>query len=234
MGYKTMSNIIYAIGDIHGEITKLRKLYNKILGDIKFHGHRNIAIVFLGDYIDRGEDSKAVLDFLMQLKDTVNLKHVFLFGNHEEFMIHAWNHPNSEMTRVWLMNGGMKCIYDFGYEFTYSEEPLMDEKMQPYIDWLMNKTVLIHQEGKYVFVHAGFDCDHPLDKQRSEVLLWSRGQSYTDAPYTVVHGHTIVKEPLDAHNEINVDTGSFTNDGKLTAVKLFPEDTSFREFLMVK
>lgn len=230
-----MSNAIYAIGDIHGAITKLQRLYDKIKKDIKFHGHNEVTIVFLGDYIDRGENSKAVLDYLMNLEDTEHLKHIFLFGNHEEFMVHAWNMPQSEMVRVWLANGGLKCVHDFNHDFDYFDtDHILDERMKPYIDWLTNETVLLHREGKYVFVHAGVDINHPLDEQSQDILLWSRGKHYDEAPYVVVHGHSIVDEPLDTPNEINVDTGGFIEGRKLTAVKLLPGDASFRDFIMVK
>lgn len=105
----------YAIGDIHGEITLLKSLYSKILTLIEDTHDQNPVIVFLGDYVDRGEDSKAVLDFLMDLKDTDTLSHVFIKGNHEDLMIQAsegLKNNNSWPSRVWLQNGGTKTLQD--------------------------------------------------------------------------------------------------------------------------
>lgn len=202
--------MFYAVGDIHGEISLLRELYQKILDDIASSEDDMNTIVFLGDYIDRGEDSKAVLDFLMSLTNTDTLKHVFLTGNHEELMIHSVEHTDFAACQMWLQNGGLKTLEDFGITL----EDAVNGALDKYIDWIKRVCFLYLDTPSYVFCHGGVDTKAKLKETRPEVFTWKRTHytgSYMDYPKIVVHGHTPLEDGimLQGFNEINVDTGSY-------------------------
>lgn len=208
--------MIYAIGDIHGMFEKLYDLYASILTDIEETEDKKNIIIFLGDYVDRGADSRVVLDFLMQLKDTDILTHVCLMGNHECMMINAYNGKNVEL---YLNNGGDETIKSFGCDLI--EQFSNNEDFKKYITWCENLPS-IYVNGMYVFVHAGFNPKFSPEMQHKETLLWKRNKSgeYDNCVYTVVHGHTPITDPFIGLKEINVDTGAFIEFNQLTAVRL--------------
>lgn len=213
--------MFYAIGDIHGEITLLKELYQKIQDHISMTDDPfGNTIVFLGDYIDRGEDNKGVMDFLMSLKDTDNTKHIFLKGNHEDLLIYARDGENIGSCQLWLQNGGHKTLKDFGITIDDVFEGALDE----YIKWINDNCVNYHETVDYVFCHGGLDIREPLSETKEEVFLWKRTYnlgSYKDYGKIVVHGHTPLEDGLilQGQKEINVDTGSFFTK-VLTAVIL--------------
>lgn len=215
--------MIYAIGDIHGMYTKLTRLYRMITMDIASHGITDATIIFLGDYVDRGPQSDKVLDFLMSLKDTDSLTHIFLKGNHEDMMVD--NYYRDGHITMWLTNGGRETLDAFGIDWPdnfYNNSDLKD-----YIIWC-KKLPTMHIIGPYAFVHGGYDCKFPPHEQRNEVLMWKRvtpymeGREYNNCDFIIVHGHTPFKEAQVHTNEINVDTFA-CYDGPLTAVRL-PND----------
>lgn len=215
--------MIYAIGDIHGMFDKLKRLYSLILLDITSKGYEENTIVFLGDYVDRGPDSKDVLDFLMGLTDTENITHIFLKGNHEQMMIDCYNNFSQNAVRMYLVNGGYETLLSF--DCATQESFCGNDRFKPYIDWV-NDLPAIFIEGPYAFVHGGYDPNFPPSQQREEVLLWKRTNDYNrfiayrDCDYIVVHGHTPHREYQIFPNEINVDTAACFPDGKLTAAVL--------------
>jgi serine/threonine protein phosphatase 1 len=214
--------MIYAIGDIHGTYVKLIRLYQKIMLHMKYNGVKRATIIFLGDYVDRGPHPHKVFDFLMNLKDTDEIKHIFLKGNHEDMMIHAYDGADY---KVWVANGGRDTLNAF--DIGCPEDFVGNEEVKPYIDWCRQLDVM-HVVGKYIFVHGGYDPKRPPNDQKDEVLMWKRstpymdGREYETCDYTIVHGHTPHKEPKMYKNEINVDTFAYY-DGPLTAVAI-PED----------
>lgn len=214
--------MIYAIGDIHGMRNKIISLYDKILFDAK---DEKSTIVFLGDYVDRGLESKETLDFLLSLKDSDQINHIFLKGNHEQMMVDFYYRNMSD--HVYLLNGGRETLYSF-YCVTAEDFYNPNEMVHPYIQW-MKDLPFIHRIGNYVFVHGGYDTRKSFDEQEEDVVLWKRVSpycefnEYVNCEYIIVHGHTPKTEPFIAPNEINVDTGSCFDDGKLTAVCL-PEN----------
>lgn len=217
--------MIYAIGDIHGMVNKLERLYDKILLDIKVSGVTDATIIFLGDYIDRGPCSKEVLDFLMDVTPTDVISHVFLKGNHESMMVDSYKNPsNLAMRNVWLSNGGIEGLDSFGHSNTFNEF-LEDKSMVPYIKW-MDSLILKYKVDDYVFVHAGYSRYASYENQIEEHLLWMRCDNYYQCEFTVVHGHTPKHYPVDKPRQINVDTGANWGDAsELTAVALMiPRD----------
>jgi serine/threonine protein phosphatase 1 len=202
----------FPIGDIHGEYDATARLYDKIVNlveggiDPAFGG----TIVFLGDYIDRGKDTKKVLDFLMNLKDTDNLKHHFLMGNHEEFMLHCRYNPNDQQTAwQWLKHGGRETLEAFNADL----QDLHDGVLDNYIEWMIKLPLMLH-DPDYVFVHAAIDPNIKLEGQLRERCLWhfeENPMKYTNYRKIVVHGHMTKKEGpiIDIpNNRIWMDVGA--------------------------
>ena len=215
---------IYAIGDIHGRTDLLTRLLNLIADDAG--GLDAAELIFLGDYVDRGPDSKGVVERLVSLQRE-KPETVFLKGNHEAVMLDFIRDPLD--TLHWLEWGGEETLvsYDLrddldvpGGDFAAK----CAEKIPPaHLDFL-NTLSLYHIEGDYLFVHAGVRPGVALEDQREEDLLWIRERFHKAGrgerpPYTVVHGHHPVDKPLDAGWRIDVDTGACWT-GKLTAVAL--------------
>lgn len=199
---------LIAIGDIHGQHEKLENLLAQI------RPTQQDQLVFLGDYIDRGPDSKGVIDCLIRLgKDFP--KTVFLRGNHEQMVLDLLDQRRRERTggiwgwQVWLMNGGKEALESYGVE-------KIDEIPQSHKDFLENTRLWYRQDG-FFFVHAGYDENYPLEDQEDGDLLWTR---YCPPGKKEIHvvGHTPVddEEPFFEEGRYNLDTGA-TYGGKLTA-----------------
>ncbi|MGE4579264.1 MAG: metallophosphoesterase family protein [Desulfuromonadales bacterium] len=199
---------LIAIGDIHGEREKLESL----LAQIQLT--QQDQLVFLGDYIDRGPDSKGVIDCLIQLgKDFPRT--VFLRGNHEQMVLDILiGRPRGRTNgafgwMVWLINGGKETLASYGVERA-------KEIPQSHIDFI-EKTKRWHRQNGFFFVHAGYDENYPLEDQEDEDLLWTR---YCPPGKKEIHvvGHTPCdnKDPFFEEGRYNLDTGA-TFGGRLTA-----------------
>ncbi len=215
---------LYAVGDIHGCATLLDDLVEIIVEDAE--GLENASVVFLGDYIDRGPDSKGVIDRLIAF-GKAHPATVFLKGNHEAIMLDFLHDPN-EMLH-WLDWGGEETLESYGLENILGRdgEDLAEElaqKMPGAHHKFLDSLALTHIEGDYLFVHAGVRPGVALEDQQEDDLLWIRGRFHKAKaderpPYTVVHGHQPLKSALDAGWRIDVDTGACWS-GRLTAVVL--------------
>lgn len=213
---------IYAIGDIHGRADLLSAMLDAITedcGDIS-----KAQLIFLGDYVDRGEDSRGVIDQLIKLSQS-KTDTVFLKGNHEASMLDFLKDP--EDLPHWLNWGGLETAESYGVDTALPNELLANElrKNMPaeHLKFLKSLS-LNHQEGDYLFVHAGIRPGAPLEEQTEEDMLWIRSRFHnapvSDRPdFVVVHGHTPEEKPQDAGWRINVDTGACYG-GPLTAVVL--------------
>ncbi len=215
---------IYAVGDIHGCSDLLGELLEKIAEDAG--GLDAAQLIFLGDYVDRGPDSKGVIDHLIQLqKNQPNT--VFLKGNHEALLLEFLEDPEDMLH--WLDWGGQEALSSYGLIdiLKRSGEDLAAELSlamgRDHLAFIRN-LALTHIEGDYLFVHAGVRPGVKIEDQKEEDLLWIR-KRFQNAPrelrppYTVVHGHQPLKNPLDKGWRIDVDTGAVWS-GKLTAVAL--------------
>lgn len=218
---------VYAIGDIHGRSDLLRMLLKQIATDAKaFKG--KVTLVCIGDYIDRGPDSKGVVEIL--LKDLPpHWQKVFLRGNHEQAMLDFMENP--QLRTEWLGWGGVQALesYDialYGPKGARAPEALAPELLME-LEKIGHKgffeaTQLTHISGNYLFVHAGVRRGIPLEKQMANDLIFIRedfmGRAH-NLPYRVVFGHTILPEPLVEDDRIGLDTGAFQT-GTLTAVRL--------------
>ncbi|WP_018996651.1 metallophosphoesterase family protein [Hirschia maritima] len=228
---------VYAIGDIHGRADLLKKLMEKIREDVAKSNDpetRN-AVVFLGDYIDRGFQSRQVIDLLVgdEYKE-FDLR--FLKGNHEEtfqeFLM------NSGIGQRWSQYGGIETLVSYNVQPPRGRDNF-DGWEQARLD-LVEKIPLSHRSfletlevclvlGDYVFVHAGLRPGRSLEEQSEKDLMWIRDDFlyHKDAfEKVVVHGHTPINEPHRDFRRISVDTGAYMSS-KLTAVRLFEDQVDF-------
>ena len=198
---------LFAVGDIHGCLFNLKKL----LAGIEIDYGRD-CIYFLGDYIDRGSDSRGVIDFIIDLKRGRN--NVFcLSGNHEELFIDYLKHGSNEDT--FYLNGGLNTLISYNYPQTLSDIP------ESHLEFFTSLK-LCYEIDDYIFVHAGMRPYVPFNKQVREDMLWIRDEfinSHYDFGKTVVFGHTPFRHPLIEVNKIGIDTGAVYG-GKLTCVEL--------------
>ena len=215
---------VYAIGDIHGRLDLLELVHRQI-EEAPARGEK--LVVYLGDYIDRGPESRAVVE-LLRTSPPVGCRHVFLRGNHEQAMLDFL-----EEWRVafdWLNFGGAETLKSYGVRVPFALDEGSIKGMQrdvlervPASHWdFLRATTLSHGEGDYLFVHAGIRPGVPLDRQIPDDLLWIREQflnSRADHGKVVVHGHSISEEVEFRPNRIGIDTGAcFT--GQLTCLVL--------------
>lgn len=215
---------IFAIGDVHGCLDSLKEMYGWIQETIE----PGDEIVFLGDYIDRGPDSKRVVDFLIDKRQTSTNRIVCLLGNHEEMMLDALAHPNPQEFNGWALMMGRQTM-DSYRNAGFSNIPA------DHLEFYKSLT-LYYTKGKYVFVHAGIDPNLPLDVQTKNTMIWTRRyDGYNgdyNGGYTVIRGHTPKERIVVTRNQINIDTGAVFG-GVLTCVILDTENDS-QQFYQVK
>lgn len=206
----------YAIADLHGR----RDLLQDALEAIAKHAPEPGTIVMLGDYIDRGPDSKGIIDRLMAgLSDGWKL--VCLQGNHEDIMLQTLCLPLDP--RWWISNGGGATLVSYGHatsgEYTPNVVP------QEHIDWLKSLP-LMHVDKHRVFVHAGVDPTIPLDEQTDHTLQWSLypdGFADGHGSRHVVHGHHQFEDgPMLFSGRTDLDTFAWAT-GRLV-VGVFDDD----------
>ena len=213
---------IYAIGDIHGRLDLLDRAIAAIRRDIEEHGPAALTVT-LGDYIDRGPQSRGVLDRLIE--NPFPTPYVALKGNHEEMLADFL--ADSATGPYWGSQGGLETMCSYGVRvgtltnFARARDELRAALPEAHVQFLRSlKTSL--SRGKYFFCHAGVRPGMPLDRQSEDDLLWIRDDflgSGTDFGKIVVHGHTPVPEPEALPNRIGIDTGAFAT-GRLTCVAL--------------
>lgn len=215
---------LYAIGDIHGRADLLIEMHEMIRADVAgFDGRKQV--VYLGDYIDRGLQSKQVVEMLLE-PQLPGFDTVFLKGNHEQALLDFLDYP--EATAGWLSFGGRETLLSYGINVTFM--PLMKDMQQlatelaerlpdAHRDFLED-ALLSFRAGDYYFVHAGIRPGVPLEDQHFEDQLWIRDEfidSEEDHGAVIVHGHTITPEPELHRNRIGLDTGAF-HSGVLTCL----------------
>lgn len=221
---------IYAVGDIHGRADLLAETLTRIDEDIHRRPIRTAVEVFLGDYIDRGADSKSVID---QLAVRMVRRHaICLRGNHEEILEAFLIDP--EAIRHWAQLGAMQTLASYGVTLTTRSTTITPASLQQsFLDVFPRTHELFLQClrdsfvcGDFLFVHAGIRPGVPLDQQDPADLHWIRDeffQSTADHGMMVVHGHTPVEHPEFHSNRINIDTGAWRS-GVLTAIAIEGDD----------
>ena len=220
--------VVYAIGDMHGRADLVAEIHRLIAADAARRAERRKLVVYLGDYIDRGPQSRQLIDLLVN-QPLAGFDAIHLKGNHEDFMLRFLD-GEMEMGLGWLMNGALETLASYGVAppaFVAASE--MEDLRRRLADRLpasqrafLDGLKLMHVEGDYVFVHAGILPGLPLDQQAEAELLWIR-EEFLDwtgrHDKVVVHGHSISRRPEIKANRIGIDTGAFAT-GVLTCLAL--------------
>lgn len=227
---------VYAVGDIHGRLDLLKKLFEFIDADscTTSPGERKIMIL-LGDYIDRGDQSREVIDFLL-LHPLAGFESVFIKGNHEAELASFLARPQPD--HGWLAHGGLATIAS--YRVRVANRVSAEEKMIDLRDGLLQAIPAEHEKffsglrhchevGDYFFVHAGVRPGVSLNRQDPFDCLWIREpflNSYQYHGRVIVHGHTVTERPVTLPNRIGIDTGAYYS-AKLTCLVLEGETKRF-------
>ena len=224
---------IYAISDIHGCADLLERALQSIDVDLERGKIESSLCVFLGDYIDRGLDSRRTIDLLIdrsRLGPTV-----FLKGNHEDVLLGFLRDPSR--LHDWRQFGGLQTLVSYGLRPTLS--PSASEQLAlarafaaalpPDHKQFLEGLKPSFSCGDYFFVHAGVRPGVALDEQKEEDLLWIRDEFLTsriDFGKFIIHGHTPVREPDLRANRLNIDTGAYAT-GRLTLLRLEGTELEF-------
>lgn len=217
---------IYAIGDIHGRADLLDQILRQIDADLASNPAHHGIEVYLGDYIDRGPDSRKVIDRLAVRKRTHRT--VFLKGNHETYLTDFVTNP--AILEDWQRLGGLETLMSYGIALSINADQTARARFAGALDRALPES---HRQffrdlklsficGDFFFVHAGVRPGIALEKQREEDLLWIRHDFLLceeDFGKFVVHGHTPVQQPDLRPNRINIDTGAYAT-GQLTCLML--------------
>jgi serine/threonine protein phosphatase 1 len=221
---------VYAIGDIHGRIDLVQRIEDRITRDAQaVPADTHLIVVYLGDYIDRGPDSNAVIQHLMTRPPVAGVD-IFLKGNHEQVLLDFLDDPQS-IAAQWFDFGGIATLMSYGIREASSKvqagrfDELRDElaaAIPPDQLAFLRSLKLSWEAGDYFFVHAGIDPRQPMDRQGPESMLWIREEFISaTGPFSrrIVHGHTIVPAVEFLPHRIAVDTGAYAT-GRLSCVVL--------------
>jgi serine/threonine protein phosphatase 1 len=204
--------ITYAIGDVHGCLDRLTILVDLCVSHC---AGRPMRLVFLGDYIDRGPDSRGVIDRLRKLQSELPGV-ICLRGNHEALLLEAFETGDEGL---WLLNGAVQTLKSYGV----TEAAALP---RDHVDWIASLP-LFFDDGRRFFVHAGVNPAVALDRQDERDMLWIREpflSSKQDYGRLIVHGHTPLQsvEPDLRRNRLNLDTAAVYG-GRLTAAAFSAE-----------
>ncbi len=210
-----MTGRLFAIGDIHGCARELERLLDALAladGD---------TVAFVGDYLDRGPDARAVIDLVLALRERPGLSTVFLRGNHEDMCLGYLGRDGS-WGEAWCQNGGTATLRSYGIDPRLSGADAAAAMPAAHLAFL-ESLVPSHVAEQHLLVHAGVRPDLPWGDQELEDLLWIR-EEFIDhphvLPYTIVFGHTPHRAVrVDLPYKIGIDTGCVYG-GMLTCVEL--------------
>ena len=224
---------LYVIGDIHGRADLLDRMVGEIGKDLAARPVPDSLVVTVGDYVDRGPDSRGVIERL--LKNPFPTRLVALRGNHETLLEGFLLNP--QVAEHWRRYGGLETMQSYGVpvgdvmrgrEYLAAARALAQAIPAAHFEFLGSLPVSL-TVGKYFICHAGVRPGVPLDRQSEEDLLWIRDEflaSRADFGKIVVHGHTPAEQPELMPNRINVDTGAFMT-GRLTCAALDADGARF-------
>jgi serine/threonine protein phosphatase 1 len=213
----------YAIGDIHGCLAKLLRLL-----DLLRYDPAADRLIFLGDYIDRGPESKGVLDLMLRLQRE-NAANIFLMGNHEDnFLTYVQACQLGQQTHYWLgepffAGGGVATLLSYHPTLQHPTEAQLLEAIPPEHLQFLRALPLYWTDAAYIAVHAGVRPGISLDHQHANDLLRIRGP-FLYTPHRlgkcVIFGHTPFPEVKREADKVGIDTGACYQGlgyGKLTA-----------------
>jgi diadenosine tetraphosphatase ApaH/serine/threonine PP2A family protein phosphatase len=210
-----MAGRVFAVGDIHGCAAELGVLLDGLdlgAGD---------SVVCVGDYVDRGPDSRAVIDMLLALRAREDLTTVFLRGNHEDMCLDFLGRPGRH-GEAWRVNGGITTLQSYDID-PYVSGPVAAACLPETHLAFLEELVPWHTALGHLMVHAGIRPGCPFAEQTEEDLYWIRDEFIHRShglPYTVVFGHTPQRQVfVDLPYKIGIDTGCVYG-GMLTALEL--------------
>lgn len=220
---------LYAIGDVHGRLDLLAAMHQRIKAEIEQDRPADWRVIHLGDYVDRGPDSKGVIDFLIEARER-EPRHLMLAGNHDIGFLEFLGTPDPE--GLFMRYGGVQTALSYGVSLTADASwfgkaetmrrghaALIEAAPQSHVDFLRSLPFSV-TFGDFFFCHAGIRPGIPLEKQNPQDLVWIRDvfHNYSGLyPKIVVHGHTPVPEAEVMANRVNVDTLAWQS-GMLSAL----------------
>ena len=224
-GWVAPGGRVYAIGDVHGCAGRLADLHRRVAADLAADPVPRPLLLHIGDYIDRGPDSAAVVRMLAEGPVLPGVPTVNLRGNHEQMMLDALTGDPDKVDH-WLNNNAQVTLHSWG---TSAGRPVDEWRsaVPPHELAFLGGLPLFHALDGYLFVHAGVRPGIPLAHQTDEDLLWIReefldwgGSFLPEQPgMAVVHGHTPEPQPTVAGRRIGIDTGA-VKGGALTCAVL--------------
>jgi serine/threonine protein phosphatase 1 len=215
---------LYIIGDIHGRADLLDRMVNAIHRDLEKYDRRDSLTITLGDYVDRGPDSRGVLERLA--RNPFPGEYVALKGNHETLFESFLYHTSG--ADFWRQLGGLETLHSYGVpvndlmvgqgieEAAHALNAAVPETHRAFLSSLKSSLSI----GGYFFCHAGVRPGVPLDRQNVDDLFWIRSEflnSKKDFGKMVIHGHSPHEWPEVKQNRVNIDTGAFAT-GRLTCL----------------
>jgi len=220
---------LYAIGDVHGRHDLLAAMHRRIESELEDRPSSDWRVIHLGDYVDRGPDSRSVIEFLIEARKR-DPRHLMLAGNHDIGMLDFLAEPDPD--GLFMRYGGVQTAQSYGVDlaadagwFGKAETvrrghvALVEAVPQAHVDFLRSLTFSVGF-GDFFFCHAGIRPGVPLQDQSPQDLIWIRDAFHNHPGLyekVIVHGHTPVPEAEVMANRVNVDTLAWQS-GKLSAL----------------
>ena len=217
---------IYAIGDVHGRADLLEQVFTRIDTHIAAYPVDRPIQVLVGDYIDRGPNSREVLERLIERARSSEM--VLLKGNHETLVLEFLRNPS--MLQSWSQMGGLETLMSYGLTPSLNADAKTQKELAIALRAALPKSHFMFLEGLrssfscggFFFAHAGVRPGVPLAEQSETDLLWIRDEFLRyegKFDKIVVHGHTPVRAVDMRPNRINIDTGAYAT-GKLSCITI--------------
>jgi serine/threonine protein phosphatase 1 len=214
---------VYAVGDVHGRYDCLQRIEDRIARHEATLPAADTLVIFLGDYIDRGPQSREVLERLTQGQFAGHATR-FVLGNHEDAMLGFLDDPTAHVD--WLNFGGVATLASYGVRAAAAPDRAALEAMReglvealpPTHLRLLRDLDLWIKLGDYLFVHAGIRPGLALEDQRRSDLLTIREpflSTKASLSWRVVHGHTVLPQASIGPVRISLDTGAYAT-GRLS------------------
>ncbi len=221
---------LYAIGDVHGRHDLLAAMHRRIESELEYAQPCDWRIIHLGDYVDRGPDSRSVIDFLIEAQRR-DPRNIMLAGNHDVGMLDFLAKPDPD--GLFMRYGGIQTAASYGVKLSadgnwfgkpgealsHGHAALVEAVPQAHVDFLRSLPFSV-TFGDFFFCHAGIRPGVPLESQGRQDLIWIRDvfHDYPGLhPKVIVHGHTPVPEAEVTPNRVNVDTLAWQS-GTLSAL----------------